>query len=143
MLKNKIKTHKVGAEYKCPHFFILNKGKNSGKPCRESWANCFVFLSDDENENDFYFFLILGLWELHIFKPYLSGSVVNFIHRGDLCDMIEEAVNSVNSGDRSFMEVSITLQQIEHNKANLQKQIGYLMQLRKALLSKYLRPMPR
>jgi hypothetical protein len=143
MLKHKIKTHKLGATYRCPHFFILNKGKNSGKPAGTCWTNCFVFLADNDEEREFYFFLFLGLWELGFFKPHLIGSVVEYIHLGDLCDIAEEALNNVNSGERSFMEINSTLQQIERHKAKLQEQVGYLMQLRKALFSKYLRSLPK
>jgi hypothetical protein len=138
MLKRKIKTHKFGCEYKQPRFFILNKGKNSGKPAWKNWSNCFVFLADNESEKDFYFFLFMGLWELGLFKSHLSGSVIEFIHIGDLCDIAEEAVNSVNSCERSFMEVNITLQQIEQQKEKLMLRIDYLMHLRKFLFSKYL-----
>jgi hypothetical protein len=143
MLKTKIKTHKIGKTYQQDHFFILNKGRNSGKPLREYCANCFVFLADNEEGREFYFFLFLGLWELGLFKPYLSGSVVEFIHLGDLCDIVEEAVNGVNSGERSFMEVSTTIHQIEQQKAKLMLQIDYLMRLRKFLFSKYLRTIPK
>jgi len=73
MLKSKIKIHKSGAVYKQPHFFILNKGLNSGKPFNHYVCNSFVFLADDENEKEFFYFLLLGIWELRLFRPYLKG----------------------------------------------------------------------
>lgn len=138
MLKAKIKTHKLGTTYSQPHFFILNKGYNSGKPCAQHWANCFVFLADDEEDKDFYFFLFLGLWELNFFKKHLIGSVVDYIRMGDLVDVVEEALNSVNAGERSFLDVAPALAQIEAHTINLQKQLSYLLQLRKSLFHKYL-----
>lgn len=139
MLKSKIKTHKLGTTYKQQHFFILNKGLNSGKPLTHYCANCFVFLADDENEKEFYFHLLHGLWELRFFRKHLMGSVIEYIRLGDLIDVIEETLNSVNSGSRSFSDVQNSLAQIEALKVNLQKQLDYLMQLRKALFYKYLK----
>jgi len=139
MLKSKIKTHKMGSTYKQHHFFILNKGLNSGKPLPHYCANCFVFLADDEGEKEFYFFLLLGLWELRFFRKHLLGSVIEYIRLGDLIDVVEETLNSVNTGNRSFSDIQNTLAQIESSKTNLQKQLDYLMQLRKALFYKYLK----
>ncbi len=139
MLKSKIKTHKLGTTYKQHHFFILNKGLNSGKPLPHYCSNCFVFLADDENEKEFYFFLLLGLWELRFFRKHLMGSVIDYIRLGDLIDVVEETLNSVNTGNRSFSDVQNSLTQIEALKVNLQTQLDYLMQLRKSLFYKYLK----
>ena len=139
MLKSKIKTHKMGSTYKQQHFFILNKGLNSGKPLPHYCANCFVFLADDENEKEFYFFLLLGLWELRFFRKHLLGSVIEYIRLGDLIDVVEETLNSVNTGNRSFSDIQNTLAQIEALQVNLQTQLTYLMQLRKSLFYKYLK----
>lgn len=138
MLKSKIKTHKSGTAYQQPHFFILNKGSNAGRPLPEHCPNCFVFLADDEEDKDFHFYMFLGMWELKLFRPHLTGSVVEYIRLGDLIDLAEETINAVNTGERSFMDVQPALAQIEALKANLQKQLSYLMQLRQAMFSRYL-----
>ena len=139
MLKSKIKTHKQGKSYSQPHFFILNKGLNSGKPFNHYVCNSFVFLADDEKEKEFFFFLLLGIWELRLFRPYLKGSVIEFVRLGDVVDVIEETINSINTNERSFMDIKPALAQIEASQSNLQMQLNYLMQLRKALFCKYLK----
>ena len=139
MLKSKIKTHKSGKNYNQPHFFILNKGLNSGKPFRHYVCNSFVFLADDKNERDFYYFMLQGIWELRLLRPYLKGSVIEFVRLGDVIDVIEETLNSVNTGNRSFADVQNTLAQIEAHQNNLQQQLSHLMQLRKALFYKFLK----
>ena len=139
MLKSKIKTHKSGKTYNQPHFFILNKGLNSGKPFRHYVCNSFVFLADDKNERDFYYFMLQGIWELRLLRPYLKGSVIEFVRLGDVIDVIEETLNSVNTGNRSFADVQNTLAQIEAHQNNLQQQLSNLMQLRKSLFYKYLK----
>jgi hypothetical protein len=139
MLKSKIKTHKSGKTYSQPHFFILNKGLNSGKPFRHYVCNSFVFLADDKNERDFYYFMLQGIWELRLLRPYLKGSVIEFVRLGDVIDVIEETLNSVNTGNRSFADVQNTLAQIEAHQNNLQQQLSHLMHLRKALFYKFLK----
>jgi len=139
MLKSKIKTHKSGTMYHQPHFFILNKGLNSGKPFRHYVCNSFVFLADDEKERDFYYFMLLGLWELRFFRPHLKGSVIEYVRLGDVIDVLEETLNSVNTGNRSFSDVQAALAQIEALQSNLHVQLNHLMQLRKSLFYKYFR----
>ena len=139
MLKSKIKTHTQGKIYSQPHFFILNKGLNSGKPFNHYVCNSFVFLADDKNERDFYYFMLQGIWELRLLRPYLKGSVIEFVRLGDVIDVIEETLNSVNTGNRSFSDVQNTLAQIEAHQNNLQQQLSHLMQLRKSLFYKYLK----
>lgn len=39
-----VKTYKAGTEFEKPHFYILNKGLNSGKPLIEPCPNCYVYL---------------------------------------------------------------------------------------------------
>ncbi|WP_317900021.1 DUF6943 family protein [Aurantibacillus circumpalustris] len=139
MLKTKIKCHKLGMQYTQPHFFILNKGFHSGKPAPEYWSNCFVFLADCEEEREFFYFLILGLWELQLFLPHLTGSVVQFIRINDFIDIVEECVNHVNTGERKFEDIQNSLKQIEQCKVTLQKQVATLMQLRKSIFHSYLK----
>jgi len=38
----KMITYRQEGVYKGPHFFILNKGLNSGKPLKKPCPNCFV-----------------------------------------------------------------------------------------------------
>ena len=139
MLKSKIKTHSQGKMYNQPHFFILNKGLNSGKPFNHYVCNSFVFLADDENEKEFYYFLLLGIWELRLFRTYLKGTAVEFVRLGDVLDVINETVNSINTGNRVFADVQKSLSQIEVLQSNLNLQLSYLMQLRKSLFHKYLK----
>jgi hypothetical protein len=139
MLKTKIKTHKSGKIYNQPHFFILNKGLNSGKPFKHYVCNSFVFLADNNDERDFYYFMLLGIWELRLLRPYLKGSVIEFVRLGDVIDVLDETLNSINTGNRSFADVQNSLIQIDALQSNLQLQLSHLMQLRKALFYKYLR----
>ena len=102
-------------------------------------CNSFVFLADNNEENEFYYFLLLGLWELRFFRKHLKGTAIEYVRLGDVIDVIEETLNSVNAGNRSFADVQNSLAQIETLQNNLQLQLTYLMQLRKSLFYKYLK----
>ncbi|MEO6301618.1 MAG: hypothetical protein ABIP51_00470 [Bacteroidia bacterium] len=129
----------MGTTYSQPHFFILNKGNNSGKPMPEYCANCFVFLADDLSDKEFHYFFFQGLWQLKLFLPHLTGSVIPFIRIGDLTDLVEEALHSVNSGERRFEDVQDALFQIEFAKDRLQQQLSKLMQLRKSIFYSFIK----
>lgn len=140
MLRSKIKTHKLGTTYNGPHFFILNKGNHAGKPAVNYWSNCFVFLADDDQEREFYYFVFLGLWELGYFRPALIGSVVPFIRIGDLMDVAEEAINNINTGERNWQNISDSLAQLEKQKTVLTQQIDYILKIRRVFLHNLVRP---
>ena len=56
-----LKTHKTGRTYSNPHFFILNKGLNSGKPLINPCPNCFVVTTSTEEEKNTLFHLSMML----------------------------------------------------------------------------------
>ena len=93
----------------------------------------------DKNERDFYYFMLQGIWELRLLRPHLKGSVIEFVRLGDVIDVLEEVLNSVNAGNRSFYDVQNSLAQIEVLQTNLQSQLSLLLQMRKALFYKYLK----
>ena len=47
-----IKTHQPGANYAKPHFFVLSKGLNSGKPSNEPFTNSFVLVFQTEAQKE-------------------------------------------------------------------------------------------
>lgn len=71
------------------HFFILNKGKNSGRPAHKPNTNCFVFSAENYEQMEFYFWLCYGLWKSKIFERSLIGSVIPFIRKHELIQTIE------------------------------------------------------
>ena|SRR6218665_2517586 len=139
MLKSKIKTHTIGRQYHQPHFFIVSRGRNVGKPLPDSYANCFVFLADDETDRDFHFQLFRALWEQRYFKPYLVGSIAEFIPIGDFIDITEETINAVNAGERTFMDVAFMMAQIKKQRVALRAQVAYILELRRSLYHTYIK----
>ncbi|MBU0695989.1 MAG: hypothetical protein KKE39_05620 [Bacteroidetes bacterium] len=113
MQQLQISTHSAGRIYRQPHFFILNKGVNSGKPLKSSCPNCFVFVADDEAQMDFYYWLFYGLWKAKSFHAIHKGSVILFITLNDLKTLIFDASIRANEAGGTFEESIKTLKKLE------------------------------
>jgi hypothetical protein len=139
MLRQKIKCHKFGNRYEKEHFFILNKGNNAGKPLPEYCANCFVFIADNVEEKDFYFFLFYGLWQGGLFRPFITGSVIPFIRIDDLHSVVNEASLKVSSKPNEVDAVVKMMNDLDTYNDVLLKKIALIKQTKKALMYKMLR----
>jgi len=95
MQQFQIKTHAKGTVYNTPHFFILCKGNNSGKPLTEPCANCFV-ITCGESQKDLLFWMMWGLWKSKAFHAYLRGSVIPFVILADVRDVLKHALKNAN-----------------------------------------------
>lgn len=106
-----IKTHRPEITYKKAHFFILNKGLNSGKPLKEPCPNCFVCIVQQETDKDFMYWLCYGLWKSNSFHQLLKGSVIPFMTIGELkkhllfCDKI--ASNDLETFKKSVQTLKL------------------------------------
>ncbi len=139
MLRQKIKCHKIGNRYEKEHFFILNKGNNAGKPLPEYCANCFVFIADDIDEKEFYFFLFYGLWQSGLFRKSITGSVVPFIRIDDLCTVVHEASLKVSTKPKELDAVIKMMKDLDTYNDVLKQKITLIKQAKKALMYKIIR----
>ena len=89
-----IKTHRSGRTYNTQHFFILNKGINSGKPLNQPCPNCFVITTTSAANRESLFYLCLLLKIGKYFSYYLKGSVIPFICISDAKKVINQALQN-------------------------------------------------
>jgi hypothetical protein len=101
-----MKTHQIGRTYSNPHFFILSKGLNSGKPMMEPCPNCFVVICQDETEKIQLFHLSMMLQIGGFYAFCLVGSVIPFLR-------IKDCKNTLLNG----------LDRMPKNSLNLQKHV--------------------
>lgn len=70
----KIKTHRMTDEFKIQnHFFILSKCYNAGKPLLNHCPNCFVVITSNLEEREYFYWLCYGLWMGGFFRQVLTG----------------------------------------------------------------------
>ncbi|MDV7188459.1 hypothetical protein R3X25_14295 [Lutibacter sp. TH_r2] len=127
-----IKTHRSGRTYNKPHFFILCKGLNSGKPMEQPCPNCFVITTNSKVSRESLYYLCLSLKIGKFFGYYLKGSVIPFI-------CISDAKNVINTALKNYQEqqwqIKVEkLKKINAFEANLKQQLSTIAQLKIALL---------
>ena len=134
----KIKTHK-SKDYTEDHFFILSKGNNSGKPLVHPCPNCFVVLADNAEERELLYWLCFGLWQGGCFRPFLCGSVIPFIHLGDLKKVIQDAKAKVGEKPEKFVEAIEMLNRLSAHQERIVQQLSLIKEAKRALIHNVLK----
>jgi len=129
-----IKTHRSGRTYNKPHFFILNKGLNSGKPLENPCPNCFVITITTEDERNTLFYLCYSLFLGRYFEPFLKGSVILFITINDCLKLLKRAFEKhISNKSKSINNLKKVLF-IEEKENNLKEQLKLINQLKVAFI---------
>tara|TARA_R110002033_G_scaffold169881_1_gene211143 strand:+ start:1633 stop:2079 length:447 start_codon:yes stop_codon:yes gene_type:complete len=132
----RIKTHRLNQDYSEPHFFILNKGLNSGKPLNEPCPNCFVCITTNETDKDFMYWLCFGLWKSKSFHYYLKGSVIPFITIGDIKTHIRDTECIASKHPQLFHQSIHHLKLLEVNEEKLKLSLKMIDTAKKAIFYK-------
>jgi hypothetical protein len=132
-----IKTHQIGRTYSNPHFFILNKGLNSGKPLPLPCPNCFVVTTTTEELKNTFFNLSMMLQIGGFFSYYLKGSVIPFISINDCKTTL---IRGFESSKNSELQKHIkTISLISKKEKELQNVIQKMALLKKAYINNVLK----
>lgn len=71
-------------------FYIQSKGNNAGKPMKEPSANCFLVLTDSSVLlPEYFYYVVLAVYNSGLFKKYLTGSVIPFLTQKDFHKALE------------------------------------------------------
>jgi hypothetical protein len=132
MLNFEIKTHQSGRTYDKPHFFILNKGLNSGKPMHKPCPNCFVITTATEEVKQTLFYMCLSLKIGRYFAYFLKGSVIPFICISDAKAVLKTALE--NYEENNWKIKIDKLRKITAFEENLKLQLKAISDLKIALL---------
>jgi hypothetical protein len=92
-----LKSYNQKTEIEKPHFFILNKGNNSGKPLLSPCPNCFVIQFENVEDKECVYWILWCLWQSKAFYPLLKGSVIPFITIGDFQKLLIKTLNQLPS----------------------------------------------
>ncbi len=118
-------------------FFILNKGNNSGKPLTQPCANCFMAVCLSKDEKEFYYWLCWGLWQAKRFEHFLLGSVIPYIRKKDVLDLVHKQAAIINNA--SYKATVHKVQLLAQHESIVNEQLKTLKQLKVALLRQHLK----
>jgi len=135
----KMITYREDGVYTGPHFFILNKGLNSGKPLKNPCPNCFVISCNSESEKESLYWIVYSLHQGKQFQIALVGSVIPFIRKNDLIKIITEAHSATFHKPEAIKKTVSSLLQLEQQEENYKRIQNSLKQLRQVLVHQLIR----
>ena len=109
-------------------FYIQSKGLHAGRPLKRPIANCFTVFTDD----DLLFDKVYSMWIGRLFEPVICGSVIPFIRKKDVKDVIEAALRNHRDVNRELA----TLRTIDQLICNLERQLRHCREMQKTLCRK-------
>lgn len=116
-----------------PHFFILNKGLNSGKPLEKPCPNCFVLVVNSQEEKEFLYWLCWGLWQSKKFHYLHTGSVIPFIRLHEFKPFIKEQAATAFAEKEQYNKNVKALQQLEALEKNYKQNLLLIMDAKRAI----------
>jgi len=132
-----IKTHRVGTIYKEPHFFILNKGMNSGKPQKEAFTNSFIIIFEKTEDCDSLFFIAYSLWQTRYWHPFLVGSVIPFLRLHDFKKEFNPQVRIMMVEHEQHLKNVESLKLLVLKEKQFHENINLINDLRRSILYRY------
>ena len=139
MIDFNITTYNSDKEYKGFQFYILNKGLNCGKPLENPCPNCFVCKLKNEEEREQFYWLLFGLWQGRAFYTSLLGSVIPYIRKNDLKDIIQNGIEKLNLNPEKVKKNISAVAKIEEQRITILKQLELIKQLKMALMFEVLK----
>ena len=129
-----LKTHRAGKTYSKPHFFILNKGLNSGKPLSNPCPNCFVVTTSTEKKKNTLYHLSMMLQIGGFYAYYLKGSVIPFISIDDCRKTLKSSLKSNGNTDDIMQKHIKAVEVINKKEKELQNVIEKMALLKKSYI---------
>lgn len=120
-----------------PHFFVLCKGMNSGKPLDRICPNSFCIILDSEEEKEKLYWVSFALWRSKAFHPYLMGSVISYVRINDFRQLVSDKMEIVNTDPERFSEVVKQLKVIELREKQFLENLKLIQELKRAYVYKY------
>ena len=139
MAKFSLKTYSPKAQINEPHFYILCKGNNSGKPLSEPCPNCFVLTAKTEEDKQFFYSLCFGLWKAKSFEYFLKGSVIPFITIGDCKQAINTGLEQASTDLKGFNKSVKALEILEQQEKKYKETLLLINDAKRAIFYRYIK----
>ncbi len=134
-----LKSYNPNAEISKPHFFILNKGNNSGKPLISPCPNCFSIQFNCNQDKEQVFWLLFCLWQANAFYPFLRGSVIPFVVLRDMKSFINENWQRAANQPKQFQNMVESFQAINKVENQLKQNLKAIDKAKRMLLYQFVR----
>ena len=139
MTKFSLKTYCPKSATSEPHFFILSKGKNSGKPLTEPCPNCFVLTTKTDEDKQLLQSLCDGLFKAKSFEYFLKGSVIPFITIGDCRQALNDGLEQANSNPNGFKKSVKALELLEEQEKRFLQNLQLINEAKRVIFHRYIR----
>lgn len=139
MAKFSLKTYSPKAQINEPHFYILCKGNNSGKPLSEPCPNCFILTAKTEEDKQFFYSLCFGLWKAKSFEYFLKGSVIPFITIGDCKQAINNGLEQAKNDFKGFNKSVKALEILEQQEKKYKETLLLINDAKRAIFYRYIK----
>ena len=139
MAKFSLKTYSPATKTEMLQFFILNKGKNSGKPLSEPCPNCFVLTAKSEEDKQFFYSLCFGLWKAKSFEYFLKGSVIPFITIGDCKQAINNGLEQAKTDLKGFNRSVKALEILDQQEKKYKETLLLINDAKRAIFYRYIK----
>lgn len=137
MINYKIKHHSSGTTYQNPHFFILNKGMNTGKPLSEPCANCFVIILQHPSDVENLFCIAGSLWKIKFWHEMLIGSVIPYIRISDFDKLFARKATEMMIDFENHQKNIQTIKLLEQKEKQFNENIMLINDVKRAILYRY------
>lgn len=132
-----IKTHRKNTNYNKPHFFILNKGLNSGKPQNTEFTNSYVVIFDLEKDRENLYFVAYSLWKTNFWHLHLVGSVIPFLRLSDFKKEFFIKSKIMMEEHEAHIKHVTALKILEQKEKQFHENINLINDLRRVILYRY------
>lgn len=139
MINFKLKHHRTGETYSRPHFFILNKGMNTGKLLEAPCPNCFVILFYSSEDCEHMKAIISSLWRIKFWHQFLIGSIIPYIRIHDFSKNLMLKSNEMMQDFEQHKKDIATLKLLEQKEDQFHKNINLINDLRRVILYRYIK----
>jgi hypothetical protein len=134
-----LKSYSQKEEIRKPHFFILNKGNNSGKPLNSPCPNCFVVMAENQEQTDQLCTLCYALWRCRAFEQHLHGSVIPFITIRSFRSILAFYIPIIEKYATDFAKTVQALKLLEEREQQLTKTLRAVSEYKQAFVRQFFR----
>ena len=137
MLTHKVRTYAVHRETPEQAIYILNRGRNAGKPLRQPCPNCFIYYCSSPQEIETVYWTFYALWKHGFFHPHLCGSVIEMLRLCDLKTLMRNFIQPAFEKSCNSPEMVAKIKATWELEQKIEKQAAALKELRHSLVRRY------